>query len=119
MNATPPELGIRSLLSEVAAGLRTVAAGLREPSLLALRLTVSPGAILPPSVAARLLPMGDAAALAWLKREQLVRSVDGRDVVVWADVLAALPECPRDAAPARATSRSARSDARFRRGGGL
>ena len=37
--------------------------------------------------AAELLPIGDAAGRAWLRREGLVRHLEGADVVIWADVL--------------------------------
>lgn len=118
MNALPAT-SLRAVLADLTARLSELAEALRRPErdLLADRLVVSPGALLTPTAAARLLPMGDGAGLAWLRREGLIRVVDGREVVVWADVLAALPEPPRTAAPvaARATTRSPGR----RRGGGL
>jgi hypothetical protein len=48
------------------------------------------GAILTVSKAADLLPVTDAAARAWLRREGLIVTLDDKPVVCWADVLAAL-----------------------------
>ena len=51
------------------------------------RLQQGPGAVFAPSHAAGLLPGRDRDNLAWLRREGLVRSLDGRPVVVWGEVL--------------------------------
>lgn len=51
------------------------------------RLTQGGAAVLSVRRAAELLPIGDAAGRAWLRREGLVRRLEGADVVVWADVL--------------------------------
>jgi len=60
---------------------------------LALRLALSAAAVLSVSQAAGLLPMGDADARQWLRAQGLVHVLEGRDVVVWGDVLG----CIRDA----------------------
>ena len=44
-------------------------------------------AVLSLQQASRLLPLGDRAARAWLRDEGLVRRIQGREVVVWGDVL--------------------------------
>ena len=54
------------------------------------RLAMGPGAVLTVNEAAHLLPLADAKARAWLRREGLVVSLDEREVVCWADVLDAL-----------------------------
>ena len=61
------------------------------------------GAVLTVNEAAALLPVADRAARGWLRREGLVSQLDGRPVVVWAAVLAALrrgadPQTPEPAA---------------------
>ncbi len=48
------------------------------------------GAVLTVNEAAALLPVSDPAARLWLRQRDLIRSLDGRPVVVWADVLDAL-----------------------------
>jgi hypothetical protein len=54
------------------------------------RLTLGTGAVLTHNEAARLLPMADRDARSWLASAGLVVDLDGRSLVVWADVLAAL-----------------------------
>jgi len=54
------------------------------------RLSMGPGAILTVNEAAHLLPVADAAARAWLRREGLIVTLDDKPVVCWADVLAEL-----------------------------
>ena len=51
------------------------------------RLAQGGAAILSVRRAAELLPIADAAGRAWLRQQGLVRSLDGADVVVWADVV--------------------------------
>lgn len=68
------------------------------------RLLVSPGAVVSVQQAAELLPIADRDARAWLKRKGLLRDLDGRKVVVWADVLKAL-EPSEDARPRAARLR--------------
>ena len=51
------------------------------------RLMVSPAAIISLNKAAQLLPLAARDARAWLRRNGLVRDIDGRAVVVWADVV--------------------------------
>lgn len=54
------------------------------------RLRLGVGAVLTVNEAAALLPIGDRDARAWLRDRGLVRSLAGRDVVRWLDVLDAL-----------------------------
>ncbi len=54
------------------------------------RLSMGPGAILTVNEAAHLLPVADAAARAWLRREGLIVTLEEKPVVCWADVLDAL-----------------------------
>jgi len=64
----------------------------------------SPTAVISASKAAKALPWRDAEARTWLRREDLIRRVDGRDVVIWGDVLAVLRQGSRansDWKPAR------------------
>lgn len=110
MNALPP-------LAELVTAVRELTDTLRDPALSVLRHVVSADALLTVSQAARLLPMHDAEARAWLRREGLIRSWEGREVVRWGDVLDALPAAPRYATPARATT--ARRPSTWARGGGL
>ena len=58
------------------------------------RLHLGAAAILSLSDAAALLPIGDADARAWLRESGLVRQLQGRHVVAWADVLAAIHDLP-------------------------
>lgn len=51
------------------------------------RLRLGVGAVLTVNEAAALLPIGDRDARAWLRDRGLVRSLTGRDVVRWIDVL--------------------------------
>ena len=44
------------------------------------------------STAVKLLPIRDAAARRWLRREKLVRDLEGREVVVWDEVVDRLSE---------------------------
>mgnify|MGYP007046922749 CR=1 FL=1 len=62
------------------------------------RLLVSPGAILSLEKASELLPIAKRDARTWLRQRGLVRDLEGRDVVVWADVIAAL-QAPTEARP--------------------
>jgi len=55
-----------------------------------LRLLLGVAAVLTPAQAAELLPWRDADAREWLDRAKLVRRVDGREVVIWGDVILAL-----------------------------
>lgn len=54
------------------------------------RLALGAAAVLALGDAARLLPMSDGEARAWLHDQGLVRDLAGRDVVVWGDVIDAL-----------------------------
>lgn len=54
------------------------------------RLQMGAGAVLTVGEAAALLPVADGEARAWLRDRGLVRSLLGRDVVRWIDVLDAL-----------------------------
>ena len=54
------------------------------------RLSMGVGAVLTVNEAAALLPVADSDARLWLRRRGLVSSLDGRPVVVWAAVLAAI-----------------------------
>ena len=54
------------------------------------RLALGLGAVLSLSAAARLLPVSDADARSWLRARGLVSDLDGRAVVVWQRVCAAL-----------------------------
>lgn len=54
------------------------------------RLSMGPGAVLTVNEAAHLLPVADAAARAWLRREGLIVTLETKELVCWADVLAAL-----------------------------
>lgn len=58
-----------------------------EPDLLTMRLTASRDALIPVEWAVKLLPMKNGEARAWLKRSKLISKVNGRDVVLWGDVL--------------------------------
>ena len=58
------------------------------------RLHLGGAAILTLSSAAKLLPVRDSEARAWLRARGLVRSLEGRDVVIWADVVRALSDAP-------------------------
>ena len=62
------------------------------------RLTLGRAAVLSLSNAASLLPMRNAEARAAIRRARIVRQLEGREVVVWGDVLDALlpspPGCP-------------------------
>lgn len=51
------------------------------------RLTQGGAAVLSVRRAAELLPIADSAGRAWLRRQGLVRRLEGAEVVVWADVL--------------------------------
>lgn len=61
------------------------------PDLLALRAALGPAAVLTVRDAARLLPVREADARAWLRDAGCVRMLLGVEVVTWADVLRALP----------------------------
>lgn len=52
------------------------------------RLSMGAGALLTLQQACALLPVGDAAGRRWLRDHGLIRHIDGRPVVAWADVLA-------------------------------
>jgi len=55
---------------------------------LRLRLTISPAAMIPVSLAAELMPFSDAKARVWLREHGLVRSdPDLGEAVVWGDVV--------------------------------
>lgn len=71
------------------------------------RLRMGPGAVLTVNEAAALLPIADRDARAWLHHRGLVRSLAGRDVVLWIDVLDELRagEVPATEAP-RVVSRT-------------
>lgn len=62
-----------------------------------LRIALGAAAIVSVDDAASRLPMDDSDARAWLRRHKLVRDLDGRAVVRWADVLAALDAPPEQA----------------------
>lgn len=52
-----------------------------------VRRPLQPTSVLSTAQAVRALPWREADARAWLRREGLVHRVDGRDVVIWGDVL--------------------------------
>ena len=59
------------------------------------RVALGADAVVPPSVAARWLPWGRAASLAWLNARGLIRVIPDvpggpREVVIWGEVLDAL-----------------------------
>jgi hypothetical protein len=54
------------------------------------RLAMGAGAVLSLKDAASMLPLADQEARAWLHERNLVCSIRGRRLVVWADVLEAL-----------------------------
>lgn len=54
------------------------------------RLAMGAAAVLSVRQAADLLPWDDASARRWLRAQGLVRTVDGREVVIWARVLDAI-----------------------------
>jgi hypothetical protein len=56
------------------------------------RMTLGSAAVLSLSTAARLLPVRDADARMWLRARGLVRHLEGREVVIWGDVLDALED---------------------------
>ena len=58
------------------------------------RLALGPGAVFPVSKAAELLPVADGKARAWLRGHGLTTDLCGREVVVWAEVLATLSTDP-------------------------
>lgn len=59
-------------------------------SLRADRIALGGAGILSVSLAAELLPIGEARARRWLRDRGLIRDLDGTSVVLWADVTAAL-----------------------------
>ncbi len=63
------------------------------------RLTLGTAAVLTVAEAAALLPVCDAEARRWLRARGLVRSLVGRDVVIWGDI----PDALREDASAPAT----------------
>lgn len=63
------------------------------------RRQLGEAAVLTPAQAAQLLPWDDASAGEWLRRRGLVRRVDGREVVIWGDVLEAIRSGGQDASP--------------------
>lgn len=71
-------------------------------------------AVLSPAQAAELLPWRDADAREWLDRAKLVRRVDGREVVIWGDVILALRGEERASEPP-----PPQAPAQRRRGAGL
>ncbi len=60
------------------------------PSIEAARLQLGAAAVISPTKAAELLPMSEAAAMKWMHRSGLIRTVDGRHLVVWGDVVTAV-----------------------------
>ena len=54
------------------------------------RLRLGEAAVLPWREAVRLLPGGAVKVRAWLRARGLVRSIEGTEVVIWGEVLAAL-----------------------------
>lgn len=65
------------------------------------RLALGPAAVFPVSKAAELLPVSDSRARQWLRANGLTSDLCGREVVVWAEVLAALAAEPLDPIPTR------------------
>jgi len=65
------------------------------------RLALGPGAVFPVSKAAELLPVADTKARAWLRARGLTSDLCGREVVVWAEVLAVLATESPAVPPAR------------------
>lgn len=55
-----------------------------------VRLLLGASAVLSVTQAISLLPLGHAAAARWLRRNGLVRDLDGRGAVIWGDVLETL-----------------------------
>lgn len=54
------------------------------------RLALGAAAVLPEAQAVALLPMNDREARRWLRHNGLVHDLEGRRVVVWGEVLAAI-----------------------------
>lgn len=55
-----------------------------------LRVLLGGAAILSVSEAAAWLPIGDHRARRWFREAGLIRRLDGKEVVIWSDVLAAV-----------------------------
>ncbi len=73
------------------------------------RLRMSGAAVLPMRQAASLLSMRDGDALRWLKREGLVRDLDGRKMIVWGDVVDRLRAVRPDGTPTPHTTKPVRT----------
>lgn len=54
------------------------------------RLILGNAAVLTIRTAARLIPLRDSDARKWLRASGLIRSLDGRELIVWGDVVALL-----------------------------
>lgn len=54
------------------------------------RMALGDAAVLSLAQAAEALPLREADARTWLREQGLVRFLDGREVVIWADVLVCL-----------------------------
>ena len=67
------------------------------------RLLQGTGAVYSVTTAASLLPVSDQEARAWLQEQDLIRELNGRRVVVWADVLDALRDNGLSPTPLSAT----------------
>lgn len=63
------------------------------------RLSLGRAAVVTFNRAAALLPIRDAEARAWLRRNELIRHIEGRAVVRWGDVLDQLDETPLETPP--------------------
>ena len=54
------------------------------------RLALGEAAVLPLPQVVALIPMADHLVRRWLRNHDLVHDLDGRKVVIWADVLSAI-----------------------------
>ncbi len=59
------------------------------------RLTLGNAAILTVNTASQQLPVRNSEARKWLRSRGLVRNLDGREVVVWGEVVALILEMPK------------------------
>lgn len=75
------------------------------------RLLQGLGAVYSPRRAAELLPGDDASNRAWLREQGLVHTRNGKEEVVWDEVLEKLKGAPTDAPTPAKTGRTRRGEA--------
>lgn len=92
-NVVEPAPGATAQLPVLASGPAPEATAKATP-LDAARLQLGAAAVLTPTRACELLPMGETAAMLWLRRNDLIRRVGAADVVIWGDVLEAIKSDP-------------------------